>query len=308
MDTHHRVIIIGSGPAGLTAAIYLARAEMKPVVFDGTQPGGQLTTTTDVGNYPGFVEDIDGSRLMSQMRQQAERFGTKFIPEEVTKVDFTKKPFSITTNKQTVAADSVIIAAGASARWLGLESEQRLRGKGVSACATCDGFFFKEKDVVVIGGGDTAMEEATFLTKFAKTVTLVIRGDEGQLRASKIMLDHARQDPKISFEYNSKVVEVLGDQSVTGVRIKNNKTNKERELKVQGVFVAIGRKPNTAFLKDQLELTKGYLKVTDNTRTSVKGVFACGDVQDYRYMQAVTAAGAGCMAALDVEKYLHLSR
>ena len=233
MSAQYKVAILGTGPAGLTAAIYLARAAMVPVIFSGPVPGGQLTTTTDVGNYPGFVEDIQGPELMDRMRQQAERYGTKFIEEEITSVDFSKKIFTLSTANQKVTADSVIIATGASAKWLGLESEQKLRGKGVSACATCDGFFFKDKDVVVVGGGDTAMEEATFLTKFAKKVTIIARGAEGKLKASKFMLDRAIKDSKISLIYNSEVVEVIGDNKVDSVKIKNNVTGDGDILKIE---------------------------------------------------------------------------
>ncbi|MBU0598349.1 thioredoxin-disulfide reductase [Patescibacteria group bacterium] len=302
MSNHAKVAVIGSGPAGLTAAIYLARASLQPVVFSGAEPGGQLTTTTEVGNFPGFKEDITGPELMVNMRQQAERFGTQFVDEVVEAVNFSGKPFTIKTKSQEVSSDSVIIATGASAKWLGLASEQRLRGKGVSACATCDGYFFKEKEVAVVGGGDAAIEEATFLTKFATKVYVMVRKDE--LRASQIMQDRANSDPKIEFLYNSEVVEVLGDNSVAGLKIKNNKSGEEKELGVQGLFVAIGHKPNTEFLGDQLELTKNYIKTTDNTKTSVAGVFTAGDVHDWRYKQAITAAGFGCMAALDAMKYL----
>ena len=304
MSAQYKVVILGTGPAGLTAAIYLARASVVPIVFSGPQPGGQLSTTTEVGNYPGFVEDIQGPELMDRMRKQAERYGTKFIEEEISSVDFTKKPFSLKTSTQTVMADSVIIATGASAKWLGLDSEQKLRGKGVSACATCDGFFFKDKDVVVVGGGDTAMEEATFLTKFAKKVTIIARGSEGNLKASKFMEERAIKDSKISFIYSSEVIEVIGDNKVDSVKIKNNENGKEKVIKIDGLFIAIGHKPNTDFLGDQLELDKGYIKVKDNTKTSVPGIFTGGDVHDWRYRQAVTAAGFGCMAALDVERYL----
>ncbi|MFA5134796.1 MAG: thioredoxin-disulfide reductase [Patescibacteria group bacterium] len=304
MEKHSRIAIIGSGPAGLTAAIYLARAELRPVVFDGLLPGGQLMLTSDIGNYPGFPEDISGQQLMSQMRQQAERFGTEFLSGEVTAVDITQRPFTLSTSMQTVTADSVIIATGASPRYLGLESEQRLMGRGVSACATCDGFFFKGKDIAIVGGGDTALEEATFLTKFAKSVSVIVRKGEADMRASKIMIARAKSNEKISFIYHSEVVEVLGDRAVEGIRIKNERTNAERVLTVQGLFVAIGHKPNTDFLGNAVELTKGYIKVTNHTNTSVEGVFAAGDVQDWWYRQAIAAAGFGCMAALDAEKYL----
>ena len=302
VSSHYPVVIIGSGPSGLTAAIYLARANLSPVIFSGPEPGGQLMTTTDVGNFPGFEEEIMGPELMRRMRAQAAKYGTSFIEEKITDVDFSKKPFSLTSDRQTVTADSVIIATGASARWLGIESEQRLRGKGVSACATCDGFFFKGKDIAVIGGGDSAMEEATFLTKFANHVTLIHRKPE--FNASKIMQERARQNPKISFIVDSEVAEILGTQTVEGIKIKNSKTGVEKVVPVQGVFLAIGHTPNTHFLEGKIALTKGYVQVIDNTKTSVEGVFAAGDVQDWRYRQAITAAGLGCMAALDVEKYL----
>lgn len=299
---HHKVVIIGSGPAGLTAGIYLGRAGLKPLLFGGPEPGGQLMSTSDVGNFPGFVDDIQGPELMSRMRKQAERFDVMIREAIIDKVDFSKKPFTLFYGDASVTADCVIVATGASARWLGLESEQKFRGKGVSACATCDGFFFKGKDVVVVGGGDTAMEDATFLTKFANHVTIVHRKKE--LNASLIMQQRAKSNPKISFELESAVVEVTGTQSVDGVIIENIGTKERKTIQVQGLFVAIGHSPNTAFLGGQLELTKDYIRVTDNTKTSVEGVFAGGDVQDWRYRQAISAAGLGCMAALDAEKYL----
>lgn len=299
---HHKVVILGSGPAGLTASIYLARANLSPVVFAGPEPGGQLTRTSDVGNYPGFIEDIQGPELMSRMRKQAERYGTKFIEEVVTMVDFSKKPFMLKSANQSVTADVVILSTGASARWLELPNEQRLRGKGVSACATCDAFFFKDKDVAVVGGGDTAMEDAGFLTKFAKSVTLVHRGE--QLTGSQFMQDRVRMNKKITVALNSEVKDVLGDEMVTGVSLYNSKTGLTSELKAQGLFIAIGHRPNTDFLEGHVDLVKGYIKVTDFTKTSVEGVFAGGDVHDWRYRQAITAAGFGCMAALDAEKYL----
>ncbi|MBI5037372.1 MAG: thioredoxin-disulfide reductase [Candidatus Kerfeldbacteria bacterium] len=301
---HHQVIIIGSGPAGLTAGIYLGRASLKPLLIAGEQPGGQLTTTSDVGNYPGFTEDIAGPVLMDRMMQQAKRFGTEIVMDNVTSVDFTKKPFTINTANTSYTADTVIVATGASAKWIGLESEQRLRGKGVSACATCDAFFFKNKDVAIVGGGDTAMEEATFLTKFAKSVTVIVRGPKEKMAASRIMIERAQSNPKITMRFSTVVEEVLGDTVVTGVRVKNIESGDVETVPVQGLFVAIGHKPNTEFLGGALELTKGYIKVTDNTKTSVEGVFAGGDAQDWKYRQAVTAAGLGCMAALDAEKYL----
>ena len=299
---HHKVVIIGSGPAGLTAGIYLGRAGLQPLLFGGPEPGGQLMSTSDVGNFPGFIEDIQGPELMSRIRKQAERFGVNIREAIIDKVDFTKRPFTLFYGDASVTADCVIVATGASARWLGLESEQRLRGKGVSACATCDGFFFKGKDVVVVGGGDTAMEDATFLTKFATHVTIVHRKNE--LSASKIMQARAKNNPKISFELESTVAEVTGQQSVDGIIVENLATHEKKIIKAQGLFVAIGHSPNTAFLGGQLSLTKGYIQVTDNTKTSVEGVFAGGDVQDWRYRQAVSAAGLGCMAALDAEKFL----
>jgi thioredoxin reductase (NADPH) len=308
MDTHRQVIIIGSGPAGLTAAVYTARAQLDPLVIAGIQSGGQLMLTTDVGNYPGFPKDILGPDLMQLMREQAVRFGTMILDTDATAVDFSKWPLSVTVNGGDVyTADTVIVATGATAKWLDLPSEQRLRGKGVSSCATCDAFFFKGKDVVVVGGGDTAMEDATFLTKFANRVTVLVRG--GELRASKIMADRARVSQKISFRFNTTVTEVLGESTVTGVRIKDatSHVGTDETLNVQGLFVAIGHTPNTGIFRGQLELEPkaGYLVVKDQTRTSVDGVFACGDVQDFRYRQAVTAAGSGCMAALDAEQYLH---
>lgn len=306
-DNHRKLIIIGSGPAGLTAAIYASRAQLQPLVISGLEAGGQLMLTTDVGNYPGFSQDILGPDLMKAMRDQALRFGTEIVDKDATAVDFLKRPFSVTVNGgDRYTADCVIVATGASTMWLGLPSEQRLRGKGVSSCATCDGFFFKGKDVAVVGGGDTAMEDATFLTKFANSVTLLVRKENA--RASKIMLERAAHNQKITFRYNTAVTEVMGETSVTGVRIKDSTPGAEREetLKVQGLFVAIGHTPNTKIFQGQLDLdAKGYVAVKNHTRTSVEGVFAGGDVQDYRYRQAVTAAGSGCMAALDAEKFLH---
>ncbi len=300
----HDVIIIGAGPAGLTAGIYLGRASLKPIIIAGPEPGGQLMTTTDIGNYPGFPEEINGPELMDRMTKQAERYGAEIVQASVTSVDFTKQPFTVVAGDDTYQARTVIVATGASAKWLGLESEQKLRGKGVSACATCDGFFFKEKDIAVVGGGDTAMEEATFLTKFAKSVTVLVRGAESDMAASAIMKQRAKDNPKITMLFNVETQEVLGDTSVAGVRIKHTDTGETEDINVQGLFVAIGHKPNTDFLGDALELTKGYIAVTDNTKTSVEGVFTGGDVQDWKYRQAVTAAGLGCMAALDAEKYL----
>ncbi len=307
---HRKLIVIGSGPAGLTAAIYASRAQLQPLVVAGIQAGGQLMLTTDVGNYPGFADDILGPDLMERMRKQAVRFGAAIIDRDATQVDFSKRPFSVTVNGgETYTAECVIVATGASARWLELPSEQRLRGKGVSSCATCDGWFFKGKNVVVVGGGDTAMEDATFLTKFAKAVTILVRGPE--LRASKIMVERARGNPKIKFRYNTIVTEVLGEYSVTGLRVKDETAGAEKEevLDVQGLFVAIGHSPNTEIFKGQLELDRlGYIAVRHHTQSSVAGVFIAGDVADYRYRQAVTAAGSGCMAALDAEAWLHNRR
>lgn len=301
---HHKVLIIGSGPAGWTAAIYAARANLGPLVLQGTQPGGQLTITTDVENYPGFPEGIMGPELMEKFQAQAERFGTRVVYDTVTDVDFSKRPFRITADDGAYTADTVIVATGASAQWLGLESEKRLMGRGVSSCATCDGAFFREKDVIVVGGGDTAMEEANFLTRFCSKVIVVHRRDT--LRASKIMQERALKNPKIEFIWDSALEEVLGEQSVTGARLKNLKTGETQELTVQGVFVAIGHKPNTDIFAGKLDLhPNGYIKVQPGTPlTSVEGVFACGDVIDHHYRQAITAAGTGCMAAIDAEKYL----
>lgn len=303
MPDTRKLIIIGSGNAGYTAAIYASRALLSPLLFSGVEIGGQLGTTTDVGNYPGFPEGIQGPELMQKFREQAERFGTEIIDKPVARVDFSKRPFSVWSDEKEYQAEAAIIATGASAQWLGLPSEQKLRGKGVSSCATCDGFFFKGKDLVVVGGGDVAMEDSTVLTKFANSVKVVHRRDE--LRASKIMQERAKSNPKISFAWDTEVVEVLGENSVTGVRVKNNKTGEESEIVCQGVFVAIGHKPNTGFLESQIELDqKGYVVLKENTMTSVAGVFAAGDAVDHRYRQAVTAAGMGCMAAMDAEKWL----
>jgi thioredoxin reductase (NADPH) len=305
------VMIIGSGPAGWTAAIYAARANLKTLMFTGLEkgglPGGQLMLTTEVENYPGFRDGIMGAELMDQMREQALRFGTVLVEDDVIDVDFSKRPFALTigegTSAETYYGRAVIIATGAAAIWLGLESEKRLQGRGVSACATCDGFFFREKDVVVVGGGDTAMEEATFLTRYANKVKVVHRRNE--LRASKIMQERATSNPKIEFIWDSVVTEVLGEHGVEAVKIKNLKTNEETIVPTHGLFVAIGHKPNTELFHGKIEMDDaGYIHQLDHTQTNVEGVFAAGDVSDHRYRQAVTAAGDGCRAALDAEQFL----
>jgi thioredoxin reductase (NADPH) len=301
---HKRLIIIGSGPAGYTAALYSARAELEPLVIAGSQSGGQLMITTDVENYPGFPEGIQGPELMEKFRKQAERFGAVVVDKDVTEVNFRKRPFEIKIeDNETYAADAVIISTGAQAKWMGLASELKLRGHGVSACATCDAFFFKGKDVVVVGGGDAAMEESTFLTKFANHVTVVHRRDK--LRASKIMQEKAQSNPKISFAWDSVVSEVLGTDKVEGVVLENVNTGRRQTLNAQGLFIAIGHEPTSSLFKGQIETdAKGYIKVHDGTLTNIKGVFAAGDVVDHRYRQAVTAAGMGCQASLDAERYL----
>lgn len=298
------IVIIGSGPAGLTAAIYAARANLSPLLIEGWQSGGQLTTTTEVENYPGFAKGIIGPDLMKEMRAQAERFGTEFLTGEVTAVALTQRPFTLTIDgEQTVRTETLIIATGASAIQIGLKNEARLTGHGVSTCATCDGFFHKEKELIVVGGGDSAMEEATFLTKFAGKVTVIHRRDK--LRASKILQDRAMKNEKISFLWNSVVEDILGDDMVTGVRVKNLVTGKVTEMPCAGVFVAIGHRPNTTLFSGQLDMdAKGYIRTTQGTATTVSGVFAAGDVQDSVYRQAVTAAGSGCMAAIDAERFL----
>lgn len=297
------VVIIGSGPSGYTAAIYAARANLSVLMFQGYKVGGQLMDTTDVENYPGFAEGVLGPDMMEIFEAQARRFGTEMLVEDVTAVDFSQRPFTLTADSGEYQARAVIISTGASAQWLGLPSEERLKGRGVSACATCDGFFFKGKDVAVVGGGDTAMEEATFLTRYANHVTVIHRRDS--LRASKIMQDRAFNNPKISFIWDSEVIEALGDEALTGLRLRNRKTGEESTQPFQGLFLAIGHKPNTELFEGLIDMDKaGYLTPVEFTMTNIPGVFAAGDVTDHRYRQAVTAAGDGCRSAIDAERWL----
>jgi len=306
MPEPKNVVIIGSGPAGWTAAIYAARANLSPVLFEGAEPGGQLMTTTDVENFPGFLNGVMGPELMQIMRDQAKRFGTEIISKVVTSIDLSSKPYKVTAGDMTIEAKTIIISTGATARRLGLESEKKLYGHGVSACATCDGFFFRGKKVIIVGGGDSAMEEANFLTRFADEVTIVHRRDS--FKASKIMQDRALNNPKIKVIWNAAIDEILGVEQghVTGVRLLDTVTNEKREMPIDGVFAAIGHEPNTSLFKGLLDLDeKNYIKtIPGSSLTNVPGVFAAGDVQDAKYRQAITAAGSGCMAALDAEKFL----
>ncbi|MPZ90748.1 MAG: thioredoxin-disulfide reductase [Actinobacteria bacterium] len=297
------MIIIGSGPAGLTAAVYGSRADLRPLMIEGFEAGGQLMLTTDVENYPGFIDGIMGPELMERMRKQAARFGTEYVTDDVTSVDFSQRPFIVRTSDETYKARSVVISTGASAKMLNIPGEKELLGHGVSTCATCDGFFFRDQELLIVGGGDSAMEEAIFLTKFASKVTVVHRRDE--LRASKIMQQRALDNPKIEFLWNSVITELVGDGKLRGAKIQNVKTGAESLVEAGGAFVAIGHTPNTALFEDHLELDGGYIKTAgQTTETSVPGVFAAGDVVDYRYRQAITAAGMGCEAAMDAERWL----
>ena len=301
---HTRVLIVGSGPAGYTAAISAARAELEPIMVAGLESGGQLMITTEVENYPGFPEGVTGPDMMELIQKQAERFGTQVLTEDAIRIDMQSRPFTVETESRCFTGDSLILSTGASARWLGMESETRLVNCGVSACATCDGALYRGKPMAVVGGGDTAMEEALFLTRFGTQVTVIHRRDK--LRASKIMQERALAHPKIDFVWNAVVDEVVGDEYVTGVRVRDVKTGEVREIPVEALFIAIGHEPNTALMKGQIELDDAGYVVTEakNTRTSIEGVFACGDVMDPTYRQAVTAAGSGCMAAIDAERWL----
>ena len=302
-DDVREMIIIGSGPAGLTAAVYGSRADLRPLMIEGFEAGGQLMLTTDVENYPGFIDGIMGPELMERMRKQAARFGTEYVTDDVTSVDFSQRPFIVKTSDETYKARSVVISTGASAKMLNIPGEKELLGHGVSTCATCDGFFFRDQELLIVGGGDSAMEEAIFLTKFASKVTVVHRRDE--LRASKIMQQRALDNPKIEFLWNSVITELVGDGKLRGANIQNVKTGAESFVEAGGAFVAIGHTPNTALFEDHLELDGGYIKTAgQTTETSVPGVFAAGDVVDYRYRQAITAAGMGCEAAMDAERWL----
>jgi thioredoxin reductase (NADPH) len=301
--TESKLIIVGSGPAGLTAAIYAARANLEPIVLAGSTPGGQLMLTSDVENYPGFPDGVQGPDLMNLFRAQAERFGSHIVDVDIDRVDLSERPFRLWARGVEYRTQALIVATGASAMWLGLESETRLRGRGVSACATCDGFFFRDKEIAVVGGGDTAFEEASYLTRFASKVHMLHRRDE--FRASRIMVDRAKQNPKIEIHTNTAVDEVLGDEKVAGLRLSDTVTGKERILTTDGVFIAIGHRPNTEAFRDWLEVdAKGYLVARDKTNSKIEGVFIAGDVHDHRYRQAVTAAGDGCMAAIDAERWL----
>jgi thioredoxin reductase (NADPH) len=311
MANHHKLIILGSGPAGYTAAIYAARANLNPVIITGMQPGGQLTTTTDVDNWPGEADGIMGPELMEKLQKQAERFDTQIVYDTINSVDLKTKPFKLAGELEEYTCDALIISTGATARYLGLESEEKFMGKGVSACATCDGFFYKNKDVAVVGGGNTAVEEAIFLTNIAKSVTLIHRRDS--LRSEKILIDklmEKAENGNVNIIWDTTLEEVLGnDMGVNALRVKNVKTNEESQIDVMGVFIAIGHTPNTGIFEGQLEMENGYIKVKsgltgDATQTSIEGVYAAGDVADHVYKQAVTSAGTGCMAALDAEKYL----
>jgi thioredoxin reductase (NADPH) len=314
MTEARQLVIIGSGPAGLTAAIYASRAQLSPLVIEGEpsstsdQPGGQLMLTTEVENFPGFEDGIMGPELMQTFRAQAARFGAEYVTAKASKVDLSRRPFSVwvgdpDAEEPTYVADALIISTGAQSLMLNLPNEERLLGYGVSTCATCDGFFFRERNIAVVGGGDSALEEALFLTRFASKVTIIHR--RGELRASKVMQQRAFSHPSIEFLWNTSVIDVLGETTVSGIRVRNNISEEESVLELSGLFVAIGHQPNTGLFKGQLDMEEnGYLRTFDGTRTNVDGVFACGDVQDHRYRQAITAAGSGCMAALDVERWL----